>query len=167
METLGEFLAHAIALEEESGHRFDALADSLEVHHNCEVTELFRKMAHFSRLHLREVRRRAQGVDVPALKPWEFRWPDPEAPETVATEDTHYRLSAPEALTLALDSERRGEAFYRWVAQTSGNETVRTLATDFADEEAEHVALLEHTQARYQRPPAVFGDDLEPPQAVD
>ncbi|GEO80376.1 ferritin-like domain-containing protein [Pararhodospirillum oryzae] len=167
MDDLGTFLAHAVALEKESGERFDALADSLEVHHNPEVVELFRKMAHFSRLHLREVQDRAVGVVLPHLRPWEFSWPNAEAPETPSVEDTHYRMTAHHALLQALASERQGQAFYAGVAARTVNAQVKALATAFAAEEGEHVALLEATLSRFPPPPANWAEDPDPPNAPD
>jgi rubrerythrin len=167
MKTVGEFLAHAIALEEESAVRFDELADALEVHHNAEVTELFRKMAHYSRLHLAEAKEMANGVDVPHIKPWEFEWPDEEAPETPEIEGTHYLMTPYHALALALESEKRGQGFYQGLADTHENKDVRTLAKDFADEEAEHVKLLSDMIQRYPAPKEGWDEDMDPPNVAD
>lgn len=165
MQTMGDFLAHAIALERDSAERFDVLADALDVHNNPEVTTLFRKMAHFSRLHLEEVsgeaRRRA--VDVPHIAPWAFQWPGAEPPETPAMEGTHYRMTVHQALALALDSERRGQAFYSRVAETATDAEIRDLARSFAEEEGEHVALLEGALARHAPPAADWAEDSDPP----
>lgn len=165
MKTMGDFLAHAIALERESAEQFDTLADSLEVHNNPEVTTLFRKMAHFSRLHLSEVKEEAtkRQVEVPQFKPWEFNWPGAQAPETPKGEQTHYRMTAHQALSLALDSERRGQAFYQSVVDNAEDPEIRALAQSFADEEGEHVALLEGTIARYPPPPDDWAEDPDPP----
>ena len=53
---LDSFFAYSIALEEEAAERHDELADMLEVHNNDEVAAIFRKLAHYSRLHAAEVR---------------------------------------------------------------------------------------------------------------
>jgi rubrerythrin len=146
MKTVGEFLAHAIALEEESAVRFDELADALEVHHNAEVTELFRKMAHYSRLHLAEAKEMANGVEI---------------------EGTHYLMTPYHALALALESEKRGQGFYQGLADTHENKDVRTLAKDFADEEAEHVKLLSDMIQRYPAPKEGWDEDMDPPNVAD
>lgn len=167
MDSLPEFLAHAITLEEESAQRFDELADALEVHHNGEVVELFRKMAHFSRLHLADARKRAEGMEVPHLAPWQYKWPDSESPETVEVFDAHYKMTPFHALTVALDSEKRGQAFYAAVAEGAGNEEIKVLAREFAEEEAEHVALLEGWLSRTPPPDDHWAEDMDPPAAVD
>ncbi len=167
METVGKFLAHAIALEEESAVRFDELADALEVHHNTEVTELFRKMAHYSRLHLQEAREMANGVDMPHIKPWEFEWPDEEAPETPEMEGTHYLMTPYHALNLALVSEQRGQEFYAGIAEKGEDPKVRELAAEFANEEAEHVSLLQEMLTRYPEPKEGWDEDMDPPVVAD
>jgi len=167
METVEEFLAHAVALEEDSAVRFDDMADSLEVHQNHEVTDLFRRMAHFSRLHLAEAQKMADGMDLPRFKPWEYKWPDREAPETPDMDATHYLMTPHHALMLALDSERRGHDFYADLANGSDNTRVRELAAEFAQEESEHVAMLEAMLVKYPAPEAGWDEDMDPPVAVD
>jgi rubrerythrin len=48
---------------------------------------------------------------------------------------------------VALDSERRGHAYYAAIALTTTDPEVRLLAAEFAAEEAEHVAQLERIVA--------------------
>ena len=48
-----------------------------------------------------------------------------------------------DALRLALEGERRGHAYYATMAATTTDAELRAIATEFADEEAEHVAELE------------------------
>jgi len=165
--SLPVFLAHAIALERESAERFEELADSLEVHHAGEVVQLFRKMAHYSRLHLEDVQAQARDVDLPRLAPWEFRWPDAEAPETVEVEAAHYKMTPHHALVAALDSEKRGQAFYAGVAEEAADDHLRRLAAAFADEEGDHVALLEAWLEKYPPPPPDWDEDMDPPVSVD
>ena len=42
--TLPEFLAHAIAMEQEAADRYLELADMMEAHHNDAVSAVFRDM---------------------------------------------------------------------------------------------------------------------------
>ncbi|ABC23520.1 ferritin-like domain-containing protein [Rhodospirillum rubrum] len=167
MKSVEDFLAHAVALEEDSALRFDELADALDVHNNAEVTEIFRKMAHYSRLHLREARDLAEGRTLPHIRPWEFEWPDAEAPETPMVDGTHYLMTPHHALKLALDSEIRGRDFYQGVADKTENPRIRDLALEFAGEESEHVALLDEMLTRYPRPEADWDEDMDPPVVVD
>jgi len=167
METVEEFLAHAVALEEDSAVRFDEMADALDVHQNHEVTELFRRMAHFSRLHLAEAQKMAEGMTLPRFKAWEYKWPDAEPPETADMDATHYLMTPHHALMLALESEKRGQAFYADLAAGNGNARIRELAAEFADEESEHVAMLETMLTRYPAPTQDWDEDMDPPVAVD
>lgn len=168
MKTVPEFLAHAIALEEESANRFDELADALEVHHNADVVELFRKMAHFSRLHLADAQERAKGLDLPHYAPWDFQWPDAESPETVGPDETHYKMTPHHALIAALASEKSGHAFYAGLAHDGTVDgEVKRLAQEFADEEAEHIDLLEEWLKKYPAPPKNWDEDMDPPVSVD
>lgn len=167
MKTVPEFLAHAIALEEESAHRFDELADALEVHHNGEVVELFRKMAHYSRLHLAEAKDAAKDMDLPHYAPWQFEWPDLESPETVDIEASHYKMTPHHALLASLESEKRGQRFYATVAATVADEEVKRLASEFAEEEQGHVRLLTEWLVKYPMPAADWAEDMDPPVSVD
>ncbi|MFA7430985.1 MAG: ferritin family protein [Rhodospirillaceae bacterium] len=167
MNNLAEFLAHAITLEDESAQRFDELADALEVHHNGDVVELFRKMAHYSRLHLADARERATGLDLPRLAAWEYKWPGAESPEAIEVFDVHYKMTPFHALTAALESEKQGQAFYAHIAETAADPGVRTLAAEFAAEEADHVTLLQGWLARTPPPEDHWSEDMDPPAAVD
>ena len=55
IDTVGEFLVHALELEEASSDHYDELADSMEIHNNLKVAELFRKLGGYSRQHAKEV----------------------------------------------------------------------------------------------------------------
>jgi rubrerythrin len=145
------FLAHACKLEEDAANRFSDLAESMKTYGNNEIAEFFGKMARFSRLHLEEARKRSGFRDIPTLTDEEFQWPDDESPEAASMEGSHYLMTVEYALELALDSERRGLAFYAGIAKDSADPEVRMMAEEFAAEEAEHVAELERWQARGPR----------------
>ncbi len=164
--TEAEFLAHALALEQESVDRYEELADAMETHNNREVCDLFRKMADFGRKHAAEVERLAAGTALPRLEPWEFKWADDEGPETGEYADIDYMMTPVQALRFALANEKRSRDFYALVAAYSPDRTVRKLASEFAEEEAEHVTLLERWIARHGADTAMQ-DDLDPPNIVD
>lgn len=145
------FLAHACKLEEDAAQRFSDLAESMKTYGNREIADFFGKMAHFSRLHLEDARKRSGFRDIPQLADDEFQWPDGESPESTSMEGSHYLMTVEYALELALDSEKRGYAFYNGIAKDSGDPEVRMMAEEFASEEAEHVAELERWKARFPR----------------
>lgn len=148
--TLPEFLAHAIALEHEAAERYLELADMMEAHRNDAVASTFRDMVRYSRLHHDSIVARAQGLALPTLRSWQYRWRHP--PETGGEEAFDPRLSAYEALRYARDNEFRAQAFYSQAAAAAGDAEVRRLATEFAAEEAAHVQALDDWLARTPRP---------------
>ena len=161
------FLAHALAMEQEAADRYDELADSMEVHNNKDVAVLFRQMADFSRLHGASVAERATPYQLPKLKSWEYRWNTPEPPEVGEPEGSHYMMTPYHALVFALENEKRGQQFYAVEASDSEDETVRTLAAEMADEEAEHVTELEAWIARTPKPSADWANDDDDAVVVD
>lgn len=169
LDDLGVFLVHAVVLEDEAATRYDALADTMEVHHNDEVAALFRQMASYSRLHLDEAMQHAakQSGGLPDLKPWDFNWPGAESPESGEVESTHYMMTPHHALKLALAAERSAHSFYADIAANARSEHIRELAAEFAAEEAEHAEALEEWLQRYPTPPRAWDEDLDPPAAVD
>ena len=145
------FLAHACALEEDAANRFADLSEAMKTYGNLDVASFFGKMAEFSRLHLADARKRSGFRDLPALAPEDFQWPEGESPEAASMEGSHYLMTVEYALELALDSERRGLAFYADVAATTTDPEVRMMAQEFAAAEAEHVAELESWAKRFPR----------------
>ncbi|RLA48956.1 MAG: rubrerythrin [Gammaproteobacteria bacterium] len=140
---LAEFLAHSVELESEAKERYEELADAMAQHHNDQVAQFFLRMAQEVSHHLAEVSGLAKGMELPQLRAWEFNWPETESPEAASYEALHYRMSLRQAMTLALESERAAESYYRQVADGSDDaETVR-IAGQFADEERSHAAELE------------------------
>jgi len=143
MTDLDIFLAYSVALEEEAAERHDELADMMDVHNNPEVAETFRKLAHYSRLHAQEIRDRSRGSDLPRIAPWDFGWETMEGPETADIGSVNYLMSTVRALQIAMGNEQRAHDFYFAISEESPDPEVRALAAEFADEEKEHLGLLE------------------------
>ena len=167
IESLAEFLAHAIVLEQESVERYQQLADSMDTHNNPEVAKLFGKLAHFGEKHAHEVEQYATGLDLPQISPWEFKWSCPESPESFCFDDAHYLMNTRQALKIARHNEREGQHFYAQVAENSSNPEVSRLAAEFAAEEAEHVQLLDHWLINLTEPDSPPLEDLDPPNAAE
>lgn len=161
------FFAHALALEDEAAQRYEELADTMDGHNNRDVAELFRRMADYSRRHADAVRGRAADATVADVKPWQMGWTDPEGPETAPVERTHYLMTPYHALQLALYNERRGHAYYAEQAKQAADDEVRRLAAEMAEEEAEHVRLLEEWLSRTPEPAPGWDDDFDPPAEAD
>ena len=108
--SLGEFLAHALALEREAAERYLELADMMEAHRNDAVSALFRDMVRFSRLHHDSIAERSRGIELPALRSWQYRWTHP--PEAGGDEAFDYTLDAYTALRYARENEVRALDYY-------------------------------------------------------
>lgn len=143
METVEQFLAHAIELEREAALRFGQLADAMASAGNREVGKLFRRLAHYSQLHLADARERAGFRTLPEMKSGDYHWPDIESPETAAIWATDPFIGREQALQVAIDAESAGLAWYEELARSTTDPEIRTFATEFAQEEAQHVAELQ------------------------
>lgn len=154
---LPEFLAHAVALEQEAAERYLELADMMEAHRNDAVSSVFRSMARFSQMHRDSIRLRVGSIELPQLKSWEYRWRSP--PEVGGEEGFDYMIEAYNALKYARANEVRAMQFYRSVAEQSADAEVKRLATEFASEESEHVAALDKWIELTPRPSTTWQDD--------
>lgn len=154
---LPEFLAHAIAMEEEAAERYLELADMMEAHRNDEVSALFRDMHRFSLMHRDAIRERVGAIELPRLKSWEYRWRTP--PEMGDEDAFDYLLDAYHALSYARENETRAMAYYRGVADEASDTEVKRLAGEFAAEEEEHVAALDKWLERTHRPSETWERD--------
>ena len=143
MNKVERFLAHAIQLEREAARRYEDLTSAMRTEGNRDLERFFSRMARFSRMHLAEAMKRGAFREVPQLQPHEYDWPDGLSPETADWAGVDAQMDARAALVVALDSERRGHAYYAAIAVTSSDPEVRLLASEFAAEEADHVAQLE------------------------
>ena len=163
MTDLDTFLAYSVALEEEAAERHGELADMMAVHNNPEVAETFSKLAHYSRLHAQEIRDRSRGSDLPRIAPWDFGWETMEGPETADIGSVNYLMNTVRALQIAMGNEQRAHDFYFAISEESPDPEVRALAAEFADEEKEHLRLLEKWLEKLPDPAneAVF--DPDPP----
>jgi rubrerythrin len=161
--SLPEFLAHAIAMEQEAADRYLELADMMEAHRNDPVSKVFRDMCRYSELHRDSIAERARGVALPKLRSWEYRW---RSPPEVGDEDAFdYLLEAYNALKYARGNEVRSMKYYAAVAAESQDPEVQRLAKEFAEEERGHVLALDEWLAQTPRPSSTFAsdpEDLEP-----
>ena len=143
--SMGEFLAHAIAMEREAAERYLELADMMEAHNNLEVSGLFRDMVRYSTMHGDSIVARAGSMELPKLRSWQYRW---IAPTEVGEEDGFdYRLKPYQALEYARVNEQRAAEFYQAAADAASDAEVRKLALEFAAEEREHTAALDRKLA--------------------
>ncbi|HEY5789052.1 MAG TPA: ferritin family protein [Gammaproteobacteria bacterium] len=138
--TLPEFLAHAVAMEGEAAERYVELADMMEAHANQAVAGVFREMHRFSTLHRDSIVERSAGIELPALRSWQYRWTQP--PEMGDEDAFDYTLTPHQALLYARENEIRAMQFYGAVAEQTEDAEVQRLAAEFAAEEHEHASAL-------------------------
>jgi rubrerythrin len=139
--TLTEFLAHAIAMEEEAAERYLELADMMEAHNNLDVSRVFRDMNHYSQLHRDSIQKRVGALQLPELKSWQYRWTSP--PEVGDEDGFDYMMEPYHALEYARENERRAMAFYQSAAEAADDPELKSMATEFAKEEQEHTEALD------------------------
>lgn len=143
MNTVEFFLAHAVQLERDAARRYEELAAAMGTEGNRELGVFFTRMAHYSRLHLADAMARGGFRTLTPLAPHEYEWPEGTSPETAGWAGVDAQMGARDALQLALEGERRGHAYYAGIAASSPDAELRGIASQFADEEAEHVRELE------------------------
>jgi hypothetical protein len=93
-------------------------------------------------MHLAEAKARSGFRDIPVMDPSEFVWPNVESPEAAEIWAADPFIGRDEALTVALAAETASYEYYRRIHDTTSDPEIRTMAKEFADEEAEHVAEL-------------------------
>ena len=141
-DSLEEFLAYAVKVEEDAAIHFERMAAAMAQCGNEEVAKLFSQLGHFSRLHLAEAKRRAGGVPAPLELPPDYVWPEHATPERTSLLAGDPAMSRLDALRAALQGETRGYEFYYAVANTTTDPAIRDMANIFVKEEAEHVDVL-------------------------
>jgi len=142
MDTVEEFLAYSIKLEQEAALRFGQLADAMESCGNREVAKLFRQLSDYSRMHQADAQARAGFRDIPELKPEEFEWPGLESPETAAIWGTDPFISRDVGLEIALEAETNAFNWYKSIYDNTTDPEIKALAKEFVEEESGHVAEL-------------------------
>jgi rubrerythrin len=162
--SLESFMARAIAMELETGRRYDELAAIVETHdkYDLEVVKLFRTMAGIERKHASALLMQMGWTDAPpAFVPaWEVG--ANEGPEAAANEELHYRMQPYHALQIALRNEERAERFFDLLAAVAGSGPVRAAALALEQEERQHVALVKAWIAKVSPPDPAWALEPDP-----
>jgi len=160
-------MAYAYALEAEASERYSEFADAMESHNNREVAELFRKLARIENMHAEHILEEMGWSHPPPPPTGGWRWEGLEGPETADHTDLHYLMQPYHALQIALHNERRAEAFFKDLVQKAPSGKVRTAAMEMAEEETEHVRLVEEWLKRTPKPESDWAHDPDPPRWSD
>jgi rubrerythrin len=161
-----EFMAYAYAMEAEAAERYAEFADSMEVHNNREVAELFRKLSRIEQIHADQILEQ-MGWDRAPVTSADVRWQGGEGPETADPTELHYLMQPYHALQIALHNEKRARDFFANLAKVSKDAGVRAGALEMKEEEAEHVRLIEEWLKRTPKPDPNWEADQDPPVLSD
>jgi rubrerythrin len=161
-----DFMAHAYAMEAEAAERYAEFADSMEVHNNREVAELFRKLARIEQRHADQILEQMGWKQSPVTAA-NVRWEGMEGPETADPTELHYLMQPYHALQIALLNEKRARDFFAHLAKATKDSGVRKGALEMQEDEAEHVRLIEEWIKRTPKPDSNWQSDQDPPVLSD
>jgi len=161
-----DFMAHAYAMEVEAAERYAEFADSMEVHNNREVAELFRKLARIEQIHADQILEQMGWKQSP-LSSVNVRWEGMEGPETADPTELHYLMQPYHALQIALLNEKRARDFFANLARVTKDAGVRKGALEMMEDEVEHVRLIEEWLKRTPKPDPNWETDQDPPVLSD
>lgn len=147
--TVEAFLALSMLLEFESADRLRELSLCMRQHHAEELAQLLDKLAGYSDLHASDIQERCDGHVLPDLATMGVSWEGLEGPETTVYESITADMNPYDVLQIALRNEIKGQDFYANIALKSPDEHVRKMAAEFADEENEHVMIIEQWIASF------------------
>jgi len=143
IDTLEAFLALSMLLEFESADRLTELALRMRQHGAEQLAELLDELAVNSEKHASEIQELSDGHVLPELATLDLTWEGLEGPETTAYGSVTAQTQVDEMMQIALRNEIRGQDFYTNISLRSPSSKVRKLAAEFAEEENEHVMMLQ------------------------
>lgn len=156
-----DFLAQAWAIEAEASERYGEFAEQMEMANNTEVAELFRKLERIEQLHRNQILEQMGRTTPPRVKA--YRWEGAEGPETAAGNELHYLMQPWHALQIALHNEQRAFEFFKLLAKAKVPPEVRAAAKEMAEEEREHVELIQQWLKKVPKPRPGWDQDPDPP----
>jgi rubrerythrin len=158
-----ELLTHALAMEREAAERYAEFARFMADRERAELAELFAGLARLERDHARSLEQRAgRPAALPAIDA-KVRWLEVGPPDPAVHEWLARMIGPREALAIALEAERRAQAFFTALAESVADAAVRRMALEFAAEEAEHAARLERALAAEPDPRIDWERVYDPP----
>ena len=160
--SVAEFFAQALAIEEEATERYNLLADQMEVHNNREIAAIFRKMALIEAEHRNEIARRAGDALVEG-RPASFSWTGPEGPEAMICEGVHYLMTPYRALMLARFNEERAVKYFEAIAAAATDPEIAALAAQMAADERDHVVWVDKWLEQFAPDEPGWDEDPDPP----
>lgn len=142
IQSAPELYAHAIAIEREAAGRYGELAQHMADRGNEAVADVFSALARMETEHLDALETRTAGLALPKIAADRYQWFDKGAPETAAHEWLFRLITPRQALAIALEAEKRAQAFFERVLLTCEDPELRALAREMAQEESDHVSMV-------------------------
>jgi rubrerythrin len=149
----------AVLMEEEARQRYLDFAELMEeVHHNHEAAKFCRVMVKMEERHGKELweRRHQLYPDAPARVTADMLY-DVEAP---GHENPTAFMTARAAMLMALDAEKKAEAFFRGAMAGKPRPEVATLFAELADEEVDHQKMVRDQLAALPAEQPLRRDDI-------
>lgn len=149
--TMQDALDLAILIEEEARERYEEFVLQMEATRSEDAAAFFRTMAQYETKHGRALAERRQKLfgAAPSRVSRSMVWEE-EAP---AYESVRAFLGAREAMTVALEAERKAKAFFEGVLPHVKDAAVASLIDELRREEVTHEALVERELAKLPPPP--------------
>jgi rubrerythrin len=162
--TVGDLLARAYAMEVEAKERYEEFAAQLELHGNLDVAGMFRKLAGAERKHAEALARDLAERGIAVTPAAALAAPGAEGLETALGDALHYLMTPYHALQIALRNELRAFAFFSNLSHSAAPDEIRSLASEFAQEEKLHVELVREWLARVPNPGEDWAYDPDEPR---
>lgn len=151
INSVGEFLSHAIAIEHEAAERYQEFAEHMKDRAQ-DTAELFARLGRQGVDHARDLAKRARGIRTAPVDRGEYAWLDRGSPLPGAHEWLFRLMSPRDALGIAMHAEERAKRFFEHVVKTTADPGVMVLAQTFFAEEGEHIARMRRALERMPDP---------------
>lgn len=154
---LPELYAYAIGIERDAADELEQLENFVRDTGNDHLAEELEKIVREEREQHELICLGTAGRELPKMSGWEYSWHYMGA----AMDKRPAPRNTREALAQALGVERRTQAFYIDVAESSPDQSVRSFAAEMAADEQRHIVRLETLLAREPDPAFVPQDESE------
>jgi hypothetical protein len=154
---LPELYAYAICLERDAANDLERLENFMRDTGNDHLAEELEKIVREEREQHELITLGTAGRELPEMSGWEYSAHYMGAAVDMRPNPRNTR----EALRQALGVERRTQAFYIDVAESSPDESVRAFSAEMAADEQRHIVRLEQLLAREPDPALVPQGEAE------
>lgn len=143
ISSIEALLAISILLEYESADRLNELAQTAQQHNEPLIADLLKKLAAFSEQHAMDIRELSEGRVLPDMATMGVSWEGLDGASDTLFEDRGSSLNGVQMIQIALRNETQAQNFYCQISLKSEDAEVRKMAAEFANEENEHVMLIQ------------------------